>query len=267
MTRLHGRLLASAALFFALAAQPPALAAEPRTPSVLAPAQGGIDPRAAEVLQRMSRYLEAAEGLRFHAEVSFDEISPNGQKLQFAGALDVARANPGRLFMRWAGDLGSKGLWIDGDTVTLADGSHRVFATEAAGPTLDATLSSLSRMRGLELPLTELLSSNPERAISERVSSGVLLGVGDVDGVACDHLAFRGERVDGQLWVQRGERPLPQKLVLTYKKRPLAPQWVAVFSQWELPVTFTSEDFAPQVPEGFQRIGFVQAARTMEGSR
>lgn len=265
MTRVPGFLLASAALACALAGAP-ALAAEGERARPAAPVARGIDPQAAEVLQRMSSFLIDAQGLRFHAEVAFDEVSEAGQKLQFAGALDVALGRPGNLFMRWAGDLGSKGLWVDGGTVTIADGQHRVFATEAAGPSLDATFTALSRVRGIELPLSELLSSNPYSAISTRVESGISLGEGDVDGVVCDHLAFRGENVDGQLWVQHGEQPLPLKVVLTYKKRPLAPQWAAVLSKWEIPVKLSAKDFAPQVPTNFQRIEFLKAARSTEGS-
>lgn len=231
------------------------------------PAVHGIAPQAADLLQRMSSFLAAAPGLRFHADVVFDEVSRAEQKLQFGAALDVALSRPGHLFVGWAGDRGSKGLWIGEEGVTLADGAHRVFATEAAGESLDATLAALSRERGIELPLSELLSSDPYRTITSRLESGAVLGTGEVDGVVCDHLALRGQSVDGQIWIQRGDRPLPRKIVLTYKKRPLAPQWAAVLSDWEVPATLPAAEFAPQVPPGFQRIAFTQAARAAEGSR
>ena len=46
-----------------------------------------------------------------------------------------------------------------------------------------------------------------------------------MDGVVCDHLAFRNLDTDWQIWVESGERPLPRKYVITSKTVAAAPQY------------------------------------------
>ena len=43
------------------------------------------------------------------------------------------------------------------------------------------------------------------------------IGRGVIDGVECEHLAFRNQDVDWQLWVQVGAKPIPCKYVITSK--------------------------------------------------
>jgi hypothetical protein len=255
----------AAALGLASLAAPPAPAAEPR--ATASNATSAIDPDADRVLRRMSEFLASAKSLRFHAQIEFDEVTREGEKLEFQGGLDVALARPGRLFMDFAGELGAKRLWIDSATVTIADGPRRVYATESAAESLDATLASLAEVRGMEVPFTELLAANPYHAIASRMRSIELVGSGVVAGVVCDHLAFRGEHLDAQLWVERGSDPVPAKLVLTYKARPMAPQWAAVLSKWEIPAKVDPEEFVAKLPDGFAQIAFRGSSPAVPAAR
>jgi hypothetical protein len=36
------------------------------------------------------------------------------------------------------------------------------------------------------------------------------------------------------VWIQTGNRPLPRKLVLTYKRLPGSPRFTALISKWDL---------------------------------
>ena len=53
-----------------------------------------------------------------------------------------------------------------------------------------------------------------------------------VDGVECDHLAFRNLETDWQIWIERGERPLPRKYVITSKTVATAPQYTLRLRDW-----------------------------------
>jgi hypothetical protein len=66
-----------------------------------------IDAKAEELLKRACATLAAEKNLEFHAEVTFDEVLPSGVKLQYAGALDLARKLPDHLAV--AADLPTRG--------------------------------------------------------------------------------------------------------------------------------------------------------------
>ena len=74
------------------------------------------------------------------------------------------------------------------------------------------------------------------------VTQGFVVGKAVVEGVRCDHLAFRAPHVDWQIWIQEGKEPLPRKLVITTRDQPNAPQFSVVVTKWNLKPTFTRAD-------------------------
>ena len=58
--------------------------------------------------------------------------------------------------------------------------------------------------------------------------------VGDetLGGQAVEHLAGRTTDVDFQLWITKGDKPVPLRVVITYKTTPEMPQFSANLSDW-----------------------------------
>ncbi len=59
------------------------------------------------------------------------------------------------------------------------------------------------------MPGADLLLSNAYKALVDGVLEAKHIGRGVVDGVECEHLAFRNLDTDWQLWVEVGDRPSP----------------------------------------------------------
>lgn len=219
-------------------------------------------PQPDEVLRRMSSYLAAQKNVTFHAEITFDSADPAGRKLQFAGALDVALRRPDRLYVDYADDLSSKELWYDGERLVLFDRDHDVQASVAVKPDVDTALALLDRRYMVSLPLADLVLGDPYGELSRGVKSGAWIGRHDVAGVDCDHLAFEDENIDWQIWVEPGERPLPRKLVITYKKVAGAPEYAAVLSDWNFAAKLPDSRFVAQIPAGAMTAQFLAVQET-----
>jgi hypothetical protein len=84
-----------------------------------------------------------------------------------------------------------------------------------------------------------------------------VVGKGVVEGVRCDHLAFRAPHVDWQIWIQEGKEPLPRKLVITTRDVANAPQFSVVVTKWNLKPTFTAQTFSFSPPSGAKKVDFV----------
>jgi hypothetical protein len=78
--------------------------------------------------------------------------------------------------------------------------------------------------------------------------------VGDRDG---DHLAFRGEALDWQVWIERGDAPVFRKIVITYKDLEGTPPFGAVFLEWDLDAEVPDELLVLAPPEGAERISML----------
>lgn len=80
------------------------------------------------------------------------------------------------------------------------------------------------------------------------------IGVGIIGGRECEHLAFRNDDTDWQLWVESGSQPIPRKLVITSKAVTGAPQYTLVITDWKTNVAAPSDAFVFKAPQGAKSV-------------
>ena len=241
----------------AVAAEPTAPGNQPQAAAMRQESGGEVDPHASQILRRACTVLAQSDAFTFHAEINFDQVMPSDVKLQFAGASDFAVRRPNALAVDYESDLGAKRLWYNGKTLTIFDAPSMTYASAPVPPSIDGMLDSVAEMHNLTIPLADLALSNPCEKISNKILFGSYVGVGDVGGVACDHLAFAQSNVDWQIWIQRSGKPLPRKVVINYRTTPGLPQYAAVISDWKFPGTIPNARFAVQIPKKAVRIKIV----------
>jgi hypothetical protein len=225
-----------------------------------------IGQQADRLLRQMSDYLKAAKQFSFHADITYDDLLPSGQKLQLAASDDVLVRRPDRIFAEFQGETSGKRFWYDGKTITLYDSKHNVYGTEEAPSTIDALLDHLIKVYGFSPPLSDLVHSDPYAILTQDVQYGFYVGVTQVDGERCHHLAFQEKRIDWQIWIEDGIQWVPRKLVITYKTLPGAPQFIAVLSHWDLMTLAPDGMFAANLPSDASRIAFqATAAKQAKG--
>jgi hypothetical protein len=245
--RARGRALFAVALLL-LAAPSLARAAEPAA---------SLSPE--DLLRSMSMALADAGAYRFHAEVTFDQTLLSGQKLQFAGAADVTVKLPNEVAIDYRDDLSAKKFWYDGEKATLLDVPRAAYSEVALSGNVDDALRELQESYDLSLPLADLISNDVYAVIDAHALAWKNLGIHDVEGTPAHHIAIVGDGTDLQLWIQADGKPLPLKLVITYKAVPMAPQYTAVLMDWKLGGRVSDDTFESELPDGAKKIEFLVA--------
>ncbi len=210
------------------------------------------------LVQRMASLLSSTETFTLHIEKTFDEVQSDGAKIQYAGAADIAIRRPDRFYVDYGDDFSSKEFWYDGKTFTLYDRLHNVYASAAAAPQIDSALDQLASDYDVRLPLAGLFYADTYERYVANVLTRRYLGVHDVDGIPSHHLLLRGDHVDWQIWVEDGERPLPRKIVVTYKNLEGAPQHSIVLTDWDLGAEVEDGLFVADVPDGAVKTEFMK---------
>jgi hypothetical protein len=228
---------------------PPAFADKPADKS-------RIEPKADDVLKKCCACLAALEQLGFQVEEAFDEMSPSGQKIQLSNHRTVLLKRPNRLRVESEGDTAKRHFYYDGMTITLYDPVANLYATSKVPATIDAMFDHLHATHGFTIPTADLLHSDPYKALTEQVEDGEYLGLHRVGERKCHHLAFRQRGLDWQLWVDAGEKPLPLKFLITYRRQPGEPQFATVFT-WGLSAQPADDAFTFKAPAGAKKIEFV----------
>ena len=215
------------------------------------------------LLRKMSEELKNAGSFRFHAEINFDDVLISGQKLQYAGAADVTVRRPDGISIDYRDDLSTKRFWYDGKTGTLLDVAHDVYSKADLPGNIDAAVDRLQERYELALPLADLISSDLFELLEDRALAWGYIGVHDVEGTPTHHVALTGENADLQVWIQKNGKPLPLKLVVTYKNLPMAPQYQAVLMDWKLGASVSDKNFTPTLPKNARQVEFL----VMEGRK
>jgi hypothetical protein len=218
---------------------------------------GKIEAKADQYLKAMSNYLAGLKTFSFQVEESFDEVQDHGQKIQLSNQRHLSVKRPDKVFGDHVGDTANSLFYYDGKTVTVLDRKQKTYATEKVPGTIDAMLDDLHDRFDTHQALADFLFADPYKMFTENVQSGTYVGLHHVGKEKCHHLAFRQKILDWQIWIDAGEKPLPRKLVITFKRQVDQPQYTALFHRWDVNPTLKDDLFTFQPPEGVRKVDFL----------
>ena len=217
----------------------------------------GVEPQADRLLREMSEYLKTAGEFTFRADVTYDSVLADGEKIEYGGRADISVRRPNRLHVEYRGDERQTELVLDGRAATVYDAAVNVFAVTEVPVGIDAAVDRLAEQYGFSVPTADLVYADPYSTLTGNVVEGALVGRRAVDGTPCHHLAFSQQAIDWQIWIEDGPRPLPRRLVITYKLEPGSPQYRARLSSWEFEPHLSDGYFEFHRPPGADEIEFL----------
>lgn len=217
-----------------------------------------IEPEADQLLRKMSDYLAGLEQLRVQTENSLEVILRSGQKILYDSPAECLIQRPNKLYAERKGDIVNQKFYYDGKTLTLYNPDQKYYATVEAPPTIEDMLDFARVSLDVYAPGGDLLYKDAYRVLMEDVVSGFYVGESIVGGIKCHHLAFKGNEVDWQIWIEDGDKPLPKKFIITTKWMTGAPQFTLSVKKWDLSPKFSEGAFTFVPPKDAQRIDFVR---------
>jgi len=217
-------------------------------------AKPAIEPQADELMRRMSDYLAQAQFFSVSAEVWQDVQLPSGQQVQAGRTVDVQVRRPNRFHAEVRSTRHNHGLYYDGTSITLLNRVKNFYGSIPAPSTLDEALDMASERFGITLPLEDLIVSDPYQNAIHKTISGRDFGPVTILGVPCEHLAFSLGTVDWQIWIEDGARPVPRKIVITYKDEEGSPEYTAILSNWDFQTELPDSVFNFEPPTGAAKI-------------
>jgi hypothetical protein len=218
--------------------------------SAATPVKPAVSPEASAALARMGRTLQSKE-FSFQAQTIRVYFDKNNELLHIFHTLNVTVRRPDRLLVDRNGDDGPGKLVYDGKTVIIDMVNDNKYASIPVPDTIDGMMKVAMGRLGVDFPLADFLSDTPAKAFLTGVTSGQVVNTVTIDGVPCLHLFFsQPPGINLELWLEKNDQSLPRRLIVTYRSLPGQPDFVAVFSNWNLAVHPTDADFVFQPPPG-----------------
>jgi hypothetical protein len=190
------------------------------------------DDDAIKILKSATDYMAAQKTISASFDSDIEVITPDLQKIQFASSGQIKLSRPDKLKIRRTGGYADVELTYDGKTLTIYGNNAKAYVQADEPGTVDHIIDVIQSAAGAAMPGTDLLLTNAFDELIADVHEAKHIGQGVVDGVECEHLAFRGTDTDWQIWIESGARPIPRKYVITSKALAGAPQYTLRIKDW-----------------------------------
>ncbi len=213
-----------------------------------------IAENAKEMVKAMSDYLGSQNAIQFDFNSTLEVVTTENQKLALTSSGELLMERSGKLFASRHGGFANVEVVYDGETVSILGKNKNAYVQADVSGTVDDLVNTLRNDYGLPLPGADLLLSNVYDELMPEVLDIKDLGSGVVNGKECDHLAFRTDQVDWQLWIAQGDQPHPCRYTITTRDVEGLPQYTIELGNWQAGVEMVTDRFTFQVPEGATKL-------------
>jgi hypothetical protein len=220
------------------------------------PSANAVDPAAIQALKDMGAHLMTLKRFQVSTEVTGERVLADGQKLQHTATADLDALRPNKLRVRMQSARAERDLIYDGKIVTLYAPAQKYYSTVDFAGTIGDLIDRLEERYAVQLPLSDLFVFGTPAAQFDRIESAMNAGQDFIGDDLCDHYAFRSGKLDWQIWITAGGKPLPRKIVITHRADEARPQSVTLID-WNLKPTFKDSVFKFTPPQGASKIEIV----------
>jgi hypothetical protein len=211
------------------------------------------DDDAPQILKAMSDYLSSQKTISATFDSSLEVITTDLEKIQFNSSGTLLLSRPNKVHATRTGGYSDVELTFDGKVVTIYGKHINQYMQLDAPGSIDQMIDTL-HSRGAAIPAADLLLSDVYDAVTADVVSVKHIGEGVIGGVECEHLAFRQPDVDWQIWIDKGPKPVPCKLVITSKAVSGSPEYTMLIRDWKTNVPADDAAFTFNAPTGSQKL-------------
>jgi len=213
---------------------------------------------AAQIVKSMSNYVARQTNLSVVFDSDIEVTTPDKQKIQFSSSGKVLLSRPDKFRATRTGGYVDLEMVFDGTKISLLGKNLNKYVQMQAPGSSEQLVEMLRDRFGLDLPGADLLAPDGYSQLMADVVDAKYIGRGIIDGIECEHVAFRTPDVDWQLWVEVGSRPIPRKYVITSKNVPGSPQYTLRFRDWKSDVKFKAGTFVFKPPARAQQVDIAQ---------
>jgi hypothetical protein len=197
------------------------------------------------LLKAMSDYVASQNTISVSYDSDIEVITSHLQKIQFTSSGQVQLSRPDKLRATRTGGYRDVEIVYDGTTLTINNKDAKDYAQIDANGTADQLIDVLRDQHGVVAPGADLLLPHAFEVMTADVIESAVIGKGVIDGVECDHLAFRNMDTDWQIWIESGAKPIPRKYVITSKGIAEAPQYTLRIKEWKTDLPADAFAFKP----------------------
>lgn len=227
---------------------------------------GGVkEAKEVEVIRALGAHLAGLKNFQVEVVDTFDAVTATGQRIQVSHLRSAVVSRPDKVALEFIGDTENRKLVKDAKGITLINLDDKVYGKIPFEGSLDRMMDTLLEKYDISLPLADFLGGDPASSLLNGAYESSYRGIHYAGSVRCHHVAFRKEAIDWQAWVDAGEVPKLQKLVITFKSEVGWPQYTLQLKSMKKLDAAPKDAFVAKIPEGFEQIEFISTHTKSQG--
>lgn len=184
------------------------------------------------ILDKMSDMIVDLDACSFKFETQYDVYNDELGLIKHSDIASVYLKGPDKLMVNKRGDRGHKGFWYNGSKFNYYSYDANQYATIDAPSGIIEMIDQVNKEYGVDFPAADLFYPSFVDDILITADYLRYLGLTNVDGKECFHIAGTSDDNTFQIWVANDEFFLPVKMALVYTNQTGNPQYEAVFKDW-----------------------------------
>lgn len=215
------------------------------------------DAKAVEVLQQMDAYTDSVQKFIIKTDSYSDASIGPGMIISNPFTTRIAVERPGSLHSVTKSGSHRNEIFVDKGKLTVYSSDKKLYSSVDVPEPISVGLLYALEEFDVETPLLDLLIlKSLDRLLSGDETVAYVSGDSQIRGVDCHHILLSGALVDLQVWVAKGDKPVPKRTVLRYKQGEGMPRH-DVFIDWAVTDGFDKSEFKFVPPEGAHEIDFI----------
>lgn len=191
------------------------------------------DPKVVARLDEMGKYLRSLKQFELDSDVTFEVLVDDDQKIDMEGKLKYKVKSPNKLWVDLQTDYKHRQYFYDEGQLTVYSPDQKYYATVDAPKTLSELLDVVQEKFKIEFPLSDLFDWGTEKGKFDRITNARFIQEYTKDNVRVEHYFIRQGHIDWQVWIPKGDKPLPQKIVYVDNKDVIKPKFTSHL-KWKL---------------------------------
>lgn len=194
-------------------------------------------------IKAMSDFMAEQKSISFGYDSILEVATKDHQTLALASSGTVLLRRPDKIRATRSGGFADVEMLFDGKTLTMLGKNDNSYAQADIPGSIDHLIDELKNKFDRPLPAADLLMTDIEGQLMPDVIDIKDLGSGVIDGIECDHFAFRTEEVDWQIWIAQGDRPYPCRYSIKSVKIADAPEYSIQIRDFKTGDQVAADDF------------------------
>jgi hypothetical protein len=192
------------------------------------------DSIAVRIIDRMSAVIGDLESCSFKLKVANDLPDLSGALVKYFNDYDVYMSGPDRMVVTARGSRGHRQFMYNGEQLAYYSFDENNYGIVPAPKTIIAMFDSLNKKYGMEFPAADFFYPALTDDLLQASDSIRYLGIETIGSRDFFHLIAYGKDMDIQFWINNDAYNLPESFSICYKGKKGNPQYIGLFSDWQL---------------------------------